>query len=264
MKTKRTTRAFFSDNPPTVNVKLPKSWEELSQAELLHVYKIITTLSVEDKESIPFILFRYFACCRVISNKNDSFKCRFVVKTKSGGVRRVLCNISATHLAELLGSWDFFTNPGMIPVRLEFWDGVKAVNAELHGIAFSDYLQIENFYQGFITSHNIDALYGAARLLYPGIDVKSIDEVCIYNILQWLVQIKGMFAHLWPNFFKPASCGSETPSMLEIMNAEIRALTGGDVTKEAEIYQIDCWRALTELDFKAKEAEEFNRIKNKK
>ncbi len=240
------------------------SWEELSQAELLQVYKILTTLPVEDRASLPFILFRYFACCRVISHKDDSFKCRFVAKTQSGEVRRVLCNVSAHHLAELLASWDFFSNPGPVPVRLEFWNGVKAVNAELHGVTFSDYLQLENFYQGFITSQNVDALYGAARLLYPGIDVKSIDEVCIYCILQWLVQIKGLFAHLWPNFFKPTSGGDGAPSMLEVMNNEIRALTGGDVTKEAEIYQIDCWRALTELDFKAKEAEELNRIKNKK
>lgn len=34
------------------------------------------------------------------------------------------------------------------------------------------------------------------------------------------------------------------------MNAQIRALTGGDVTKERAVLQMDCWRALTELDAK--------------
>ena len=41
------------------------------------------------------------------------------------------------------------------------------------------------------------------------------------------------------------------------MNNQIRALTEGDVTKENEILALDTWRALTELDAKAREAEEF-------
>ena len=46
------------------------------------------------------------------------------------------------------------------------------------------------------------------------------------------------------------------------MNAQIRALTGGDITKEAVILQMDCWRALTELDAKAQEAQELrNQLK---
>ncbi len=41
-------------------------------------------------------------------------------------------------------------------------------------------------------------------------------------------------------------------------------MTGGDVTKEEEILHIDTWRALTELDAKAKEADEFNQKMKKK
>lgn len=48
-------------------------------------------------------------------------------------------------------------------------------------------------------------------------------------------------------------------SILESINVQLRALTDGDVTKEQSVKQIDCWRALTELNAKAKEAEEFRR-----
>ena len=41
------------------------------------------------------------------------------------------------------------------------------------------------------------------------------------------------------------------------MQAQIRALTDGDVTKQQAVYNTDCWAALTELDNKAREAEEF-------
>ena len=46
--------------------------------------------------------------------------------------------------------------------------------------------------------------------------------------------------------------------MRAVMNAQIRALTGGDVTKEREVLSMDCWRALTELNEKAREQQEFN------
>lgn len=45
----------------------------------------------------------------------------------------------------------------------------------------------------------------------------------------------------------------------EAMNAQIRALTKGDITKEKEVLAMDCWRALTELNAQAKEYEELNR-----
>jgi hypothetical protein len=45
----------------------------------------------------------------------------------------------------------------------------------------------------------------------------------------------------------------------EAMDAQIRALTKGDVTKEAEVLQLDTWRALTELNAQAKEYEELRR-----
>ena len=39
----------------------------------------------------------------------------------------------------------------------------------------------------------------------------------------------------------------------EAMDAQIRALTKGDITKEAEILALDTWRALTELNAQARE-----------
>lgn len=43
------------------------------------------------------------------------------------------------------------------------------------------------------------------------------------------------------------------------MNVQIRALTGGDTTKEEAVLSMDTWRALTELDAKAKEVEDIKR-----
>jgi hypothetical protein len=44
------------------------------------------------------------------------------------------------------------------------------------------------------------------------------------------------------------------------MNTQIRALTGGDITKESLVLSMDCWRALVELEAKAKDYDELKKI----
>ena len=50
----------------------------------------------------------------------------------------------------------------------------------------------------------------------------------------------------------------------EAMDAQIRALTKGDITKESEILSLDTWRALTELNAQAKEYQELKAAYNGK
>ncbi len=79
-----------------------------------------------------------------------------------------------------------------------------------------------------------------------------------FSAHSWFTYSKAEFARQFPHFFKPVPNGGGDTDFLKLVNAQIRALTGGDVTKEKEIEQIPCWRALTELNEKAREAEEFN------
>jgi uncharacterized protein YbjQ (UPF0145 family) len=50
---------------------------------------------------------------------------------------------------------------------------------------------------------------------------------------------------------------SPTDKVKDSMNAQIRALTKGDITKEQEILNMDTWRALTELNAQAREYQEI-------
>ena len=89
-----------------------------------------------------------------------------------------------------------------------------------------------------------------------------------------MASLKQYFAVQFPNFYRPASnsddgnlLGSGKPDIYSQLrdstNAMIRALTGGDITKEAAIMKMDTWRALTELDAKAREAEELRKAAKK-
>lgn len=198
---------------------------------------------------------------RVVRQDKDDDS--FIMSFPIDGKRR-RCRVTPAQLAELLEPLDFIREPGSEPVRLDRMDrkAYEAVNPLLQGIPFGRYIQIENLYQGFIMSRSHEAVESLAGLLYPGYGSDkrdSLTAIDVFNILQWMVQLKTMFARQWPNFFRPCDGSAEAPSMLDVMNNEIRALTGGDVSKEDMILQIDCWRALTELDFKAKEAEEHRR-----
>ena len=76
-----------------------------------------------------------------------------------------------------------------------------------------------------------------------------------------------MFARRFPDFFQPATANAENllgnspnigKQLQESMDAQIRALTKGDITKEKEILSLDTWRALTELNAQAKEYKQIN------
>lgn len=265
MKTRKTIRVSFSDNPPTIDVRMPTKWPELSDEELRLVFRAID-IYTDPKDNVPFHVFRCLSGMRVERQQDGRFLCSF-----GNSKKKLRCWVTPEQLGEHLECLSFLSEPGDVPVRLNrIGFGQKksyqGVNPQLHNVSFLDYVKLENLYQGFLRTKDVSDILKMAAILYPGFRPQK-DRISAYeglSIIQWLVQVKGMFAKAFPNFFKPAmSVHDGAQSMVEVMNNEIRALTNGDVSKEAEIFDVDCWRCLTELDFKAREAEEFNRIKNK-
>lgn len=250
----RTTRVTFSADGSVVDVSLPTSWAELSDKELRQVFDIIAD---SPEGEAPVAIFMKLSGARLKRDCGRRYSLRFAI-----GKKKRTVTVSAEELAELIMPLSFIDKPGAAPVRFAYLGSEKApaVNAQLHGVPFSDYLRLENLYQGFISTHDQKAMLKMAAILYPGFRGKALSSAEVLSILNWLVQLKNLFAAQFPNFFRPAASASiDTPTMLEIMNSQIRALSGGDVTKEKEVFAIDCWRALTELDAKALEAEEFKR-----
>jgi hypothetical protein len=108
-----------------------------------------------------------------------------------------------------------------------------------------------------------------ARLLYNVPDDAGDFQPEPYEMnatFMWYTAVKKRFAEEFPNFLKPVN-GQETgtaASQKEIMNAQIRILTKGDITKNDAILKSDTWSALLELDALAKEAEDFKNKMSKK
>lgn len=171
----------------------------------------------------------------------------------------------ATALAELLPELDWMDTPPEEPIRPHALRGIEAVDAHLSGVPFSHYLQIENYYQGYLQTQEPEALEALMPLLYPGWDGKRMHEAEHVLVLWWLVGLKTAYTQLFPDLFsRTAPTGNNQPDMRELMLAEIRALTGGDVTKNKAVLHADTMDALAELNAKAREAREMNEHLNKK
>ena len=104
--------------------------------------------------------------------------------------------------------------------------------------------------------------------MYPDVKRVRLTKPYLYGSFYWFASLKWYFSGMFPHFLKTIPSDSEnllgyTPPIGEVlrtaMNAQIRALTGGDITKEEAVLSMDTWRALTELDAKAKEVEDIKR-----
>ena len=248
MKTRKKILHFSSGDLATT---FPKSWEDLDQAQLLYIYKLLAAdFSPEEVRVYAWIRFNNLE----VAGKDDN---AWVVLHHG---RRYRLGVATVAFGLMDFTW--LEEPPTTPVRLHSVGNTHAtaIDAALHGLPFRLYIQIENLYQGYLMSKDEEALRELAKILYPGVSGEDLSAAELLNVMAWVTGVKNLFARLWPEFFQPASSSpaGET-DMVAIMNAEIRALTGGDITKEKEVLDTDCWRCLTELNEKTREARQLQK-----
>ena len=165
-------------------------------------------------------------------------------------------------------SLDFLRQFAPKPVRITKIGRATAIAADFQGVPFSTFISADKYYQGFLHTKNKDLLSHLATLLYPKVKSCHMTTPLLLNTFYWFSSQKHYFARLFPHFLQPMSADEQNllgyaPPIGEVlrtaMNAQIRALTGGDITKEEPVLSMDTWRALTELDAKAKEVEDIKR-----
>lgn len=251
MKTEKPTPPSSSANTaPTVHLSIPTSWRALTE-EQLHQFARIQTI-----EDITL----------------DERRTLFLLSLLPGRYldRPLLRRIDPSELAAALPLLDFMDEPPTHPLRPSrlFPGGPKAVSPDLEGTPFSLYLQAENFYRGYLETSSPQALEALARLLYPAPSPTSkktkkaapLTAAHHYLLLLWMVSLHAHYAQLFPHLFsRPAAQMDDLPSARDIMTAEIRTLTQGDVTRTPLVLQTETLTALTELNERAREAEEVSK-----
>lgn len=241
------------------NITLPTSWAELSDEQLHMVYSLFAR-DLSSAEVKTLCLMKWNGL-QVLSQLPDK---RFLIKREKEEVI-----LSTRQIQQATSVLDFLDSFAPMPVRIARIGDYNALPADFEKVPFEQFLYVENLFQGYLNTQSDELLLQMAQVLYASDHVKP-DKAHLVGIFYWMASLKQYFARLFPNFYKPAGANSDGnllgggqsdlySQLRESTNAMIRALTGGDITKEAAIMKMDTWRALTELDAKAREAEEIRK-----
>ena len=238
----------------SINFIVPGSWEEMSDKQLRYVYQLLADNFGTDEIKTLFLL--KWSGTKVIGRQESG---SYLVK-----LGKNLFELTPLTLTELLVNLDWLGATPTSPVRPSKMNRRLALAADFQGVPFETFIVCDNYFQGYLQTQQDYLLDEIGRVVYQ--DAKLNFQTCQrIAIFYWMVALKDLFARHFPDFFQPAGSvsdgnllGSSSPSVQDAMNAQIRALTKGDVTKEAEVLALDTWRALTELNAQAREYKELN------
>ena len=240
-----------------INLTVPISWEKLNEKQLRYVFGLIAH-GFAMQQIKTYCLFRWSGM-DVMQKYGNKWWCKH-------GKKEFLLTTAQVNAA--VKSMDWLDSLPASPVRLRRIGKFRAVAADFQEVPFETFIICDNLYQGYLATKQDEILDQMAVHLYgsPNVEPSPKERVCIFY---WFASLKEMFARQFKHFFRPVTADnggnmigqekSQYELLNESVNAQIRALTKGDVTKEKEVLAIDTWRALTELDALAKEYEDFNK-----
>ena len=237
----------------SINFIVPQGWHELSDKQLRYVYQLIAAEHSTDE--IKTLCLLRWSGTKVIGRQDSG-----AYLLKRG---KLLFEVTPLTLAELLPHLDWLASLPTVPVRLSKINRQHALPADFSEVPFETFIICDNLYQGYLQTQNDELLDQLGATLYgKSMTFKPYERI---NIFYWFAALKDTFSRKFPDFFQPIDAatggnllGSSASSVEDAMNAQIRALTKGDVTKESEVLALDTHRALTELNAQAREYKELN------
>ena len=240
----------------TINLTVPRGWHELDDKQLRYLFGLLAD-EYSSAEIRTLCLFRW-AGLKVQYRHNS----HFVVRLGKDDF-----TLSATVVADAIETMKWLDEIPSYPVRLSHIGKFTALQADFLSVPFETFIFCDNLYQGYLHTKDDSLIDEMIKVLYNGCNSKILPLERI-STFYWFASLKQYFAKTFHHFFQQTggtdgnllgSAKSIGEQVTEAMNAQIRALTKGDITKEKEVLAMDCWRALTELNAQAKEFEELNR-----
>ena len=231
-----------------LDLTVPTAWEQLTPAQY---ESVLDALSQAPNETAG----RLIAFCRLagITIKRAHDTDTVLV---SGGRSFRINTAEFCHAVSVGSEW--MTQPPVAPIRPDKVLGGESLNAEFHYVKFGVFLQAENLWQRLCATDDkgdkLSLLDDLSDILFEGITTHS--DYSRTAAALWWSGLKNHLSRLFSNLYRPAA-GEADGDLLGAMLAQVRALTGGDVTKEEAVLNVDTWTALAELDAKAKEASEY-------
>lgn len=237
----------------SIDFIVPQGWRELSDKQLRFVYDLLAKEYASDE--IKTLCLLRWSGTKVIGRQESG-----AYLLKKG---KILFEVTPLTLAELLPHLEWLGSLPTMPVRISKINRQHALPADFSEVPFETFIICDNLYQGYLQTQNDELLDQLGATLYgKSMTFKPYERI---NIFYWFAALKEWLGKKYSDFFQPMEAATggnllRAPSMnVEAsMNAQIRALTKGDVTKEIEVLALDTHRALTELNAQAREYKELN------
>lgn len=252
MKAKKRTKPISS-----VDFKLPSSWKFLTQEQLKY-YFFLKSEGYNDIVLQTYCFYRWSNLRFLAELPGERYS--FLIK-RNGKNSRISIDLEDLHW--IVHKLDFLSEDPNDVIFLKEINEFKAIDPYLRQIPFSEYLSCENNYQGYLYTQNKKYLNKLASILYrnevnnyaTGIELTDIDTLAV---IMWWYSYKIYLSNKFSYLFTKGE-GATSIDIEGAMNGQIRALTGGDITKEKEVLSFNTYRALTELNEKAREVEELKK-----
>lgn len=246
-KTEKNRQATSSDLDTPITFTAPADWSALSNNELKHILK---TRASFDRPTFRLLMLLHFG----------RFKAQLADKGEVAILQGKKIMLTTTlELNECAKALDWMADVPKRPWRPMSLKGHKTSAADLSDLTFGQFLQAENYFQGFLATKDKSLLHSLADILHPH---RLRKQWHLEIILMWFISAKENIVRKFPDLYRPASGTSlSSPSVARMTDAQIRALTRGDITKEEEILDRPVFRALSELDAQAREYAELNKAR---
>ena len=223
----------------TISLTFPTSWQTLTVRQLRYVFYLLAA-GYTATELKTYCLFRWSGL-QVLAPQANGYLVRYQKQSYF---------LTAHQVAAILPSLNYLDALPTVPIRYDVLHHHRAAAPDLADFPFGSYLICDNLYQGYLHTQSLSLLSDLAAVLYHAPNIRLSDADAL-SVFYWFAAVKSHFAQLYPHFYSPSSTTSTDnlqQRLTDAMNAQIRALTHGDITRESTILQLDTHRALTELD----------------
>lgn len=240
----------------SINLTVPTSWSQLTQPRLRQVFILMVRYGNTPDAWVKVAVNCIFSWngIRVVTPYGRNWKIRVE------DIEHIMDPREMTHVCRAM---EWLKDIPAEPVRLDYIDGASAMPPDpTYDLTLEQWLACDNYYQGYQYTQDPALLRSIAAILYRKEDICPTPAEGI-SIFYWWSSVKQMVSAMFPSFFKPAPVNSndipDADTVRRSVDAQIRALTKGDISKEDRILSMPAIRALTELDAQAREYEELNR-----
>lgn len=211
-----------------MDITLPKNWQELTDGQLRYLLFLLAS-GYRPDEVKAYVFFRF-------GNADPK-------------------DVTPEQVAAVLPLLDWLTLPPDTPVRLDtVAEGHKALyEPYCHGMEFGTWLALDNWYAGFLHHDDKTAMAREMAFLLYGTK-EGLSDAELLGAAYWVIGLKTYIARRFPHLFKPVTSQPDDPGdigtrLRRSMEAQIRALTGCDITKNQAVLRADMYDALTELNY---------------